>query len=367
MHLLESLLSLGLIMGMLSGLASLYQAGRERALEETLALELRSAAALSLAYAEGHMEALYEAAGEEDGPVFSGAPGIPEAFRPLLPGDVSGKNSLGQHYELHVRKKTLPGAGKALLLLLLTRGGTPLSGKSVHGVLNHISRMLPLRTDLLFEQAGFLTEGGRMRTRHGEVDLPAMGIAAEAGRLAFLITIPDPESWARLYGSEMLYRRKIVEMPELNRMETALSMGRNPIVAVSAVGFSGMEEGMCGEEEAGTLAFLQKDGRKGLHLCLERNGGFFWTAVADGRKPILESIATISSGDTVAKPSCPGGVPDYFLSPLSGSGEGILRGVLLGEDEDSWRIGLSENGYLLSTGLGRCRVLTLCRPEPSGN
>jgi type II secretory pathway pseudopilin PulG len=138
-----------------------------------------------------------------------------------LPAGFSDKNIYGQDYRILARKP----AANQLETLIITAGGAPAGEIDIRRV-----------AQIIGAQGGYISASNTAVAQGSawQVPLSNYGVSPGAGRLATALFFLDGA-----VANDYLYRNAVPGKPELNRMNAALNMGGNDIVAARAITASG--------------------------------------------------------------------------------------------------------------------------------
>ncbi|MBO4336132.1 MAG: shufflon system plasmid conjugative transfer pilus tip adhesin PilV [Desulfovibrio sp.] len=366
-HLFEALLSFGLCLVLLQGLMPVWEHWRESGLEQRLAGDMSRVASAAQAYAQANLTELFSQAKENTGPCLSSANGMPEIFSPYLLHAHSGRNELGWHYELHLRKVPL-GSDHALVLVLLCQAERPVSAKILRSAARALARQCrSLPVERYHELCGYLDDQGELVAATTRLDLGIYGITARPGSLGYVATLLGAEAWARVYGHDQLYRLAIPGMPELNRMAADLDLDRHRLTNVAALGLRARDNEEQAEALAGQVFLRQAASGEtlGLYYHKERAGELVQRKLLDSDGPSVQGIYLLGHGARLEKPACEGARAALVLSPLGQAGSDRARQAYYDEDELAWTIRLreeSDTGLWQDALAARVQAVTYCLP-----
>ena len=367
MNLFEALLSLGLCLVLLQGLMPVLEHWRESGLEQRLAGDMSRVASAAQAYTEANLTELFSQAKQSTGPCLSTANGMPEVFSPYLLHAHTGRNELGWHYELHLRKVPL-GREHALVLVLLCQAESPLSAKMVRSTARALAKQCTsLPVERYHELCGYLDDKGELVSATTRLDLGIYGIRARPGSLGYVATLLGAEAWARAYGSDQLYRVEIPGMPQLNRMAADLDLDRHRLTNVAALALRAADKQEQGEALAGEVFLREAASGEtlGLYYHKQRAGELVQRKLLDSDAPSLQGIFLLGHGARLRKPVCEGAGAALVLCPLGQAGSDRASQAYYDEDELSWTIRLreeSDTGLWQDAVSAKVQVLTYCLP-----
>lgn len=299
---------------------------------------------------------------------------------PPLPSGGTLKNAWGQEYVIYYYIPASPSPSptsspaRRLVCVVLTTGGEAMDELALSAVAMAgtgggvvVNKATPTAPDWALRGVGNSYELPLDESTDPKIPSPGQG------HIGLYVSLDEAA-----LGTDALYRYEVPGNPELNQMHVDLDMARHSLREVKELQFSATEAAtvdltkVCGttndEKNAaeGKVFFYTggSAGQNGLYAC--RSGEPYLIGDA-GNSRLVRSVATVTPGATITKPTCPDGeAPFISVSPavIPATATGTVR-TFYADASNTWTVHMQVVGGDGSDLIGgSISVITSCSPIP---